>query len=96
MEEGLIYDSGLMGEGSAMGEELCWVECQGFRALPNNDAKWEYLIDQWDGFPLSAVAEEQLSLGRLPPAAPATEKWGDVLKSARGMGGEAGADTKHS
>lgn len=35
-----------MGEGSGLGEGLCWVECQGFQASLNNDAKREYLINQ--------------------------------------------------
>lgn len=56
VEEGLIYDGGLMGEGSGMGEGLCWVECQGFQASLNNDAKGEYLISQSDRFSLSATA----------------------------------------
>lgn len=37
-----------MGEGSGMGEGLCWVECQGFQVSLNNDAKREYLINQSD------------------------------------------------
>lgn len=45
-----------MGEGSGMGEGLCWVECQGFQASLNNDAKREYLINQSDRFSLSATA----------------------------------------
>lgn len=28
VEEGLIYDGGLMGDGSGTGERPCWVECQ--------------------------------------------------------------------
>lgn len=45
-----------MGEGNAMGEGLCWVECQGFQASQNNNAKREYLINQSDRVSLSATA----------------------------------------
>lgn len=56
VEEGLIYDQGLMGEGSGLGEGLYWAECHGFQASLNNDTKSEYVINQSDRFSLSAMA----------------------------------------
>lgn len=35
-----------MAEGFGLGEGLCWVECRGFEASLNNDAKREYIIHQ--------------------------------------------------
>lgn len=60
-----------MGEGSGMGGELCWVECQGFQASLNNDAKREYLIDQSDRFPRSAMAALELAFSPFPGFPPA-------------------------
>lgn len=44
------------GKGPAWERGLRWVECQGFQAAVNYDAKREYLISQSERFPLSTPA----------------------------------------
>lgn len=51
MEEGLIYDWGLKGEGSGFGRRAVLGRMSGILCLIN-DAKREYLIDQSEQVPL--------------------------------------------